>query len=107
MKNQFDDVILMKEELQLLKKIHKNPHFNINDIPFDKYRLFLSYGFIERDYSGKIDYRGQNIFDNTVCTTANYKRFLKNRKNNFIERKFPIIISCIALVISIIALIKQ
>ena len=101
-----DFPILTEHEIKTLKMIHKKKCVNKDDIDFDTLHSLLGYNFIDYNYAHKtINKLGEPSFE-YVSTTSEYLRYKKFLRNNFIERKFPIVISIVALIVSIIALFK-
>lgn len=100
-----DKIVLTKEEKQLLKKIrklHKYKYDHTNKVLLN----LLKYKLIERPYTGEIEL-GHRLASDYVQLTSNYERYKRQQLSSFIDRKVPIIISIIALFISILALLKQ
>ena len=105
MSSVLDEIILTKQEVKTLRYIAKHKRIKTTEIDETILYSLLGYHLISRNYSGHhINEIGENIDDGTVSVTDNYLRFKKLSKNNFIERKIPIILSTIALIVSIISL---
>ena len=99
-----DFPVLTKHELKILKMIHKNKYVNKDEIDYQTLQTLFKYRFIDNNYDHKsINEFGEPTFD-YVSTTSEYLRYKKFLRNNFIERKFPIIISTLALIVSFVAL---
>ena len=91
----YEDVTLSKKDKQTLRTIHKNGAVDVKQLDCDVMAYLLDLDLIEYDY------RTTQCF---MVLTPNYERYLLSKKNRFIERKFPIILSIIAIMISVIAL---
>lgn len=100
-----DKITLTKAEKQLLRKIYKSKKFPIKQAPESELHDLLKFELVDYNYLPTPEL-GRFPRDNTVSVTANYERYKKLNLSNFIERKIPVILSVIAIIISIIALIK-
>lgn len=93
----YEDVTLSKKEKQTLRTIYKNGGVDINQLDYDEMVVLLELKLIEYDYRTTHCY---------LVTTPNYERYLCSKRNRFLEKKFPIIISVIALIVSIAAFFR-
>lgn len=93
----YEDVTLSKKDKQTLRTIQKNGAVNVNQLDYDVMAYLLDLDLIEYDY------RTTQCF---MVLTPNYERYLLSKKNRFLEKKFPIIISIIALIVSIAAFFR-
>ena len=93
----YEETIFSKKDISTLIKIYKNKGVDIDLIDPDTFSILMDYDLIQYDYRNNKRY---------VIVTSNYKRFIVSKRNRFIERKFPIIISIIALIVSIAAFFR-
>lgn len=93
----YEEAIFSKKDISTLNKIYKNKGVDIDLIDPDTFSILMDYDLIQYDYRNNKRY---------VIVTSNYKRFIVSKRNRFIERKFPIIISIIALIVSIAAFFR-
>lgn len=100
----FGNAILTKDEIKALKQISKHKKLSIDVLDQEVLNSLFAYGLIALNYTGKKNSIGEYISDDTVSVTNEYRRYKKTVRNNFIERKLPIIISIIALIFSAISL---
>lgn len=93
----YEEAIFSKKDISTLNKIYKNKGVDIDLIDPGTFSILMDYDLIQYDYRNNKRY---------VIVTSNYKRFIVSKRNRFIERKFPIIISIIALIVSIAAFFR-
>ncbi len=93
----YEEINFSKKDISTLNKIYKNKGVDIDLIDPDTFSILMDYDLIQYDYRNNKRY---------VIVTSNYKRFIVSKRNRFIERKFPIIISIIALIVSIAAFFR-
>lgn len=93
----YEEITLSKKDISTLNKIYKNKGVDIDLIDPDTFSILMDYDLIQYDYRNNKRY---------VIVTSNYKRFIVSKGNRFIERKLPIIISIIALIVSIAAFFR-
>ena len=100
-----DKITLTKAEKRLLRKIYKSKKYPKEQAPSSELYNLLRFELVDYNHlpTPKL---GVFPIDGTVSVTANYERYKKINLSKFIERKIPVILSVIAIIISIIALIK-
>ena len=100
----FSNIILTSDEEKTLKLTAKRKRLSTSKINQDVLHSLINYGFVKYQYSGKVNSIGESIHDNVILVTDLYWRYRKYQRNAFIEKKVPIIISILALIISSVAL---
>ena len=100
-----DKITLTKNEKRLLKRIYKSGRFLKSKAPKNELLNLYKFELINDNHSST-PVLGRFPIDGTVSVTSNYKRYKKRSFSNFIERKVPIILSIIAIIISVFALLK-
>lgn len=100
-----DKITLTKAEKRLLRKIYKSKKYPKEQAPSSELYNLLRFELVDYNHlpTPKL---GVFPIDGTVSVTANYERYKKINLSKFIERKILVILSVIAIIISIIALIK-
>lgn len=93
----YEETIFSKKDISTLNKIYKNKGVDIDLIDPDTFSILMDYDLIQYDYRNNKRY---------AIVTSNYKRYLNSKSNRFVERKLPIIISIIALIVSIAAFFR-
>ena len=102
MENEFEHLTLLKNEYELLKLLK-----NKNQIIAEEDDYLITYRLAEY-INWKYDEIGNQIRINDLCKiTKNGLRYLNYHKNLFCEKKLPIIISCVAIVLTVINLALQ
>lgn len=100
----FDSITLTKAEIKALKQISKHKKVSIDVLDQDVLNTLFAYRLIALNYTGKKNSIGEEISDGTVSVTNEYRRYKKIVRNNFIKFIFPIAVSILALIVSIIKL---
>lgn len=100
-----DDSMLSSKELRTLYKMRNRK--SVPESEIYNCRDLYALGFIAPNYHRERDPLGVAIPDGTYRLTAKYWRLSAVRRETWIWRFVPIAISAAALVVSIIALLRQ
>ena len=98
------DIELTKEQIRILKLLKKGKILDKSDFNFDVLNPFFENGFLKYelyDYNGIIDYEKGKLFI-TQCGID----WIELRKKSEFRFWYPHIVATIALIISVIALLK-
>ena len=100
----FNGYFLTRYENKALKYIYKNGKIDKNDISKNMQKTLLDYNLIEFNTQNNLRKSdGSPIYDGTISTTDLYIRYRKYLRTTFFERKLPVIISLLALLIAILS----
>lgn len=93
----YEELGLSKKDKQTLKSIYKSKGIITDLVDDDSFVYLMDNNLIQYEIRNGIYY---------AVVTPNYERYLNSKRNRFVERKLPIIISIIALIVSIAAFFR-
>lgn len=93
----YEELGLSKKDKQTLKTIYKSKGIITDLVDDDSFVYLMDNNLIQYEIRNGVYY---------AVVTPNYERYLNSKSNRFVERKLPIIISIIALIVSIAAFFR-
>lgn len=93
----YESIILTDEEEKILKQANKNGSVSPDQYDQDLLERLVTLGLLASTFVSQTS-ESNSEAERYVIVPQNYSRYRKAKKNSFIERKLPIIISIIALI---------